>query len=117
MVFNKEIKMRVHGTQAPEGAYNTGLCPKRIGYVCVRFYENASQTGENAWEWDEYHLELPEYGGLDDDIVANLSVYKAEAKAIEDDARRAENTEEVADMAYVNSELALALIELIEIGE
>ena len=58
----------------------------------VRFFQNIKEFSEEkdgvktvGWEWDEYHLEMSAYGGLADDIAANIAQLLTQAKAIEDE--------------------------------
>lgn len=58
----------------------------------VRFFQNIKEFSEekdgvktSGWEWDEYHLEMSSYGGLADDIAANIAQLLTQAKAIEDE--------------------------------
>lgn len=58
----------------------------------VRFFQNIKAFSEEkdgvktvGWEWDEYHLEMNSYGGLAEDVAANLAQLLAQAKAIEDE--------------------------------
>lgn len=62
--------------------------PKKLGKSLVRFFQNIKQvTGEasTGWEWDEYHLEVNTYGGLSEDVAANVAQLMAQAKAAEDE--------------------------------
>ena len=74
--------MRARGDSNP-GSYSISQQPKKPGYVLVRFFENARQaTGEDAsgWEYDEYHLELPESEGTADAINASDGSYREQAR-------------------------------------
>ncbi len=66
--------------------------PKKLGKSMVRFFQNIKEFSEekdgvktSGWEWDEYHLEMSSYGGLADDIAANIAQLLTQAKAIEDE--------------------------------
>lgn len=66
--------------------------PKKLGKSMVRFFQNIKEFSEEkdgvktvGWEWDEYHLEMSAYGGLADDIAANIAQLLTQAKAIEDE--------------------------------
>ena len=68
--------MRVRGDVQPSNAFTLEEQPKKPGYVLVRFFENAHEFTEtqgdltiSGWEYDEYHLELKDTGGLSEDIL------------------------------------------------
>lgn len=82
--------MRVRGDAAPSNAFTLEEQPKKPGYVLVRFFENAQEFTEtqgdltiSGWEYDEYHLELKDTGGLSEDILNSFEGYLAQAKLLE----------------------------------
>ena len=82
--------MRVRGDNAPSNAFTLEEPPKKPGYVLVRFFENAQEFTEtqgdfaiSGWEYDEYHLELKDTGGLSEDILNSFEGYLAQAKLLE----------------------------------
>lgn len=82
--------MRVRGDAAPSNAFTLEEQPKKPGYVLVRFFENAHEFTEtqgdltiSGWEYDEYHLELKDTGGLSEDILNSFDGYLAQAKLLE----------------------------------
>ena len=82
--------MRVRGDVQPSNAFSLEEQPKKPGFFLVRFYENAQPFTErrddltiSGWEYDEYHLELADTGGLQEDILANFDTLLAQAKAEE----------------------------------
>ena len=82
--------MRVRGDAAPSNAFTLEEQPKKPGYVLVRFFENAQEFTEtqgdltiSGWEYDEYHLELEDTGGLSEDILNSFEGYLAQAKLLE----------------------------------
>ena len=82
--------MRVRGDNAPSNAFTLEEQPKKPGYVLVRFFENAQEFTEtqgdftiSGWEYDEYHLELKDTGGLSEDILNSFEGYLAQAKLLE----------------------------------
>lgn len=79
--------MRVRGDNAPSNAFTLEEQPKKPGFALVRFFENVQAFEEtqgdltiSGHEYDEYHLELPLYDGLADDILNNFDGYLAQAK-------------------------------------
>lgn len=79
--------MRVRGDFAPSNAFSLEEQPKKPGIALVRFYENVQEFSEtqgeltvSGYEYDEYHLEMPLYDGLTDDILGNFEGYMAQAK-------------------------------------
>lgn len=50
----------------------------------MRFYENAKTYEEAGWEWDEYHLEMASYPGLESDVMANYDMLMNQAKMLEE---------------------------------
>ncbi len=82
--------MRVRGDVQPSNAFTVEEQPKKPGYVLVRFFENAQEFTEtqgdltiSGWEYDEYHLELKDTGGLSEDILNSFEGYLAQAKLLE----------------------------------
>lgn len=72
--------MRVRGDNQPSAAFTVEAIPNRPGMCLVRFFANAVHFDESGWEYDEYHLELPDTGGLQGDIEGNFDVYFDQAK-------------------------------------
>lgn len=70
--------------------------PKQPGKVLCRFYENARKYKETSaegavvigWQWDEYHLILPDYPGLEADVTANAEALLKEAISAEEEENR-----------------------------
>ena len=84
--------MKVRGGTKPVTAFTLEAIPKKLGKSMVRFFQNIKAFSEEkdgvktvGWEWDEYHLEMNSYGGLAEDVAANLAQLLAQAKAIEDE--------------------------------
>lgn len=82
--------MRVRGDLQPNNAFTLEAMPKRPGYVLVRFYENAKPFEDHqgdltikGYEYDEYHLEMEDTGGLETDVLNNYAALLAQAKALE----------------------------------
>lgn len=82
--------MRVRGDVSPSSAFSLEVQPKHPGFVLVRFYENASPYHEDhggqsvsGFEYDEYHLEMENRPGLEEDITINYNALLAQAKALE----------------------------------
>ena len=82
--------MRVRGDLQPSNAFSLEAQPKKPGYVLVRFYENAKPFEDHqgdltikGYEYDEYHLELEDTGGLETDVLNNFDTLLAQAKALE----------------------------------
>ena len=82
--------MRVRGDNAPSNAFTLEEQPKKPGFALVRFFENVQAFEEtqgeltiSGYEYDEYHLELPMYDGLADDILNSFDGYLAQAKLLE----------------------------------
>ena len=82
--------MRVRGDNAPSNAFMLEEQPKKPGVALVRFFENVQAFEEtqgeltiSGYEYDEYHLELPLYDGLADDILNSYDGYLAQAKLLE----------------------------------
>lgn len=121
--------MKVRGDFMPSNAFTVEERPKRPGYALVRFFENAKPFEETqgdltirGYEYDEYHLELPYYSGLADDVLGNFDSYLTQAKLIE----AQENTipqleQQIADLGEQNAALVAQLAEqddtLIELYE
>ena len=114
--------MRVRGDRSPSAAFTLEKQPKRPGFVLARFYENAvafeeTRDGQTikGWEYDEYHLELADTGGLETDITNSLNSYLEQAKAAERPANW-ETEQRVADLETALCEIDEALIEMYERG-
>lgn len=82
--------MKVRGDNAPSNAFTLEEQPKKPGFALVRFFENVQAFEEtqgeltvSGYEYDEYHLELPLYDGLADDILNSFDGYLAQAKLLE----------------------------------
>lgn len=82
--------MKVRGDNAPSNAFTLEEQPKKPGYVLARFYENAQEFTDtqgdltiSGWEYDEYRLELAQYDGMEEDILAGYDGYLAQAKLLE----------------------------------
>ncbi len=71
--------MRVRGDRQPSASFSVEPIPNRPGMCLARFYANAVPFEESGWEYDEYHLELPDTGGLLVDIEGNFDVYFQQA--------------------------------------
>lgn len=72
----------------------------------MRFYENADAYEETGYEWDEYHLEMPSYSGLENDVEANYDMLISQAKLVEEQSNaesllRAEQAQTRADVEYI----------------
>ena len=79
--------MRVRGDNAPSNAFTLEEQPNHPGFVLARFYENAAPFEETrdglttrGYEYDEYHLELEDRPGLEEDIINGYDGYMAQAK-------------------------------------
>lgn len=79
--------MRVRGDNAPHNAFTLEEQPKKPGYVLARFFEHVVPFEETidgltvrGYEYDEYHLELPNSADLPNDILERYDFYIAEAK-------------------------------------
>ncbi len=79
--------MRVRGDNAPSNAFTLEEQPNKPGFVLVRFFENPEEFTRqmddltiHGWEYDEYHLELEDRPGLDEDIFGNFDGFLAQAK-------------------------------------
>lgn len=83
--------MKVRGDNSPGSAFTLEALPNKPGFVLARFYENAQQFTEqrdegepiHGWVYDEYHLELEDRPGLEEDVRANFDAILAQAKAQE----------------------------------
>lgn len=87
--------MKVKGSAQPQAAYSIEAQPKKQGVCLVRFYENVAEyTDDNAsgWQYDEYHLEMPDTGGLAADVAANFDMLLLQAKTAELGATEAAKT-------------------------
>ena len=98
--------MKVRGEIAPVTAFTLEAIPKKPGKCLVRFYENAEAYADTGYEWDEYHLELVSYPGLENDVEANYEMLMKQAKAVEDQnnaipALQTENAQNRADIEYI----------------
>lgn len=74
--------MKVHGDLKP-GTFFVEKQPKRPGYCLVRFYENSAPyeaEGYTGWQYDEYHLELPDRSDMDAYISNHYHELLQEAK-------------------------------------
>ena len=121
--------MRVRGDNMPSNAFTVEERPKRPGYALVRFFENAEPFEEKqgeltvkGYEYDEYHLELPYYGGLSEDILGNYDAYLAQAKLAEAEKQTIPQLQQqVSDLEQQNTALSAQLAEqddtLIELYE
>jgi len=124
--------MKVRGDNSPPNAFTLEAQPKKPGYVLARFFEHVvpfSETKDgltiSGYEYDEYHLELPDSVNIFNDILEKYDYFLSEAKrqdpAAVDDITQiqlalAELAETQADVQTAN-ELALAeLAELITGG-
>lgn len=93
--------MRVRGDIKPATPFSLEPIPKKPGKMLCRFYQNARKYTETTdgvtvigWQWDEYHLELPDYPGLEADVTANSAALLEQAVHIEKEANRVEDLEE-----------------------
>ena len=113
----------------PSSAFTVEERPKRPGYALVRFFENAEPFEETqgdltirGYEYDEYHLELPYYSGLSEDVLGNFESYLAQAKLAEAQEQTIPNLkQQVADLEDQNATLTAQIAEqddaLIELYE
>lgn len=79
--------MRVKGDLPPAAAFTLDAAPNRPGYCVARFYENAAPytetrngVTESGYVYDEYDMELPMTGTLEDEISAQYETYLEQAK-------------------------------------
>ncbi len=80
--------MRVRGSVAPSNAFTVEEQPNKPGFCLIRFFENVQPCEEErphgkpftGWEYDEYHLEVADYAGLEDDVLNNFDGLLAQAK-------------------------------------
>lgn len=98
--------MKVRGEISPVTAFTLEPIPKKPGKSLVRFYENAKVYEETGYEWDEYHLEMPSYPGLENDVEANYNMLISQAKLVEEQSNaesmlRAEQAQTRADIEYI----------------
>lgn len=106
--------MRVRGDNAPSNAFTLEEQPKKPGFALVRFYENVKAFEEkhdelttSGYEYDEYHLELPLYDGLTDDILNSFDGYLAQAKLLEAESKTIPTLQQqVADLEADKAALA-----------
>ncbi len=82
--------MKVRGDNPPSNAFSIENQPKAPGRVLARFYENVNPFKEKTdgltvegFEYDEYHLELPVSGDMQDYVLNNFDRLFAEAKALD----------------------------------
>ena len=74
--------MKVYGDNKPT-TFTVEKQPKHPGYVFIRFYENAQPYESDTytgWEYDEYHLELPDRSDMDTYIANHYHELLQEAK-------------------------------------
>lgn len=98
--------MKVRGEISPVTAFTLEPIPKKPGKSLVRFYEHAKVYEETGYEWDEYHLEMPAYLGLENDVEANYDMLISQAKLVEEQSNaesmlRAEQAQTRADIEYI----------------
>lgn len=98
--------MKARGEISPVTAFTLEPIPKKPGKSLVRFYENAKVYEETGYEWDEYHLEMPSYPGLENDVEANYDMLISQAKLVEEQNNaesmlRAEQAQTRADIEYI----------------
>ena len=116
--------MKVRGDLPPSGAFTLEEQPNRPGFVLVRFYENARPFEETldgltskGYEYDEYHLELENYGGLSDDIMGNYEGYLAQAKLAEAEGETIPNLlQQVETLENQLTDTQMALCDVYEIA-
>lgn len=105
--------MKVRGDNAPANVFSLEEQPDKVGYCLVRFYENVEAFEEtegnltiSGYEYDEYHLELPFYDGIYDDILGNFDGYFAQAKLAEAEKEIIPNLkQQVSDLQSANEGL------------
>lgn len=105
--------MRIRGDNAPHNAFTLEEQPKKPGYVLARFFEHVVPFEETidgltirGYEYDEYHLELPNSADLYNDILERYDYYIAEAKK-----RDIEPIDELTQIRLAIAELAEAQTE------
>ena len=106
--------MKVRGDNAPANAFSLEEQPDKPGYCLVRFYENVAEFSEtqgeltvSGFEYDEYHLELPFYDGIYDDILGSFDGYFAQAKLAEAEKETIPKLkQQVSDLQSVNEGLS-----------
>lgn len=111
--------MKHRGDNMPSGAFTLEEQPNKEGFVLARFYENVQPFSEthgevtiSGYEYDEYYLELEDYGGLADDITANYAGFLAQAKLAE-----AENVTIPELQNRLESELTDVQLAIVEVYE
>ena len=96
--------MKVRGDNAPANAFSLEEQPDKPGYCLVRFYENVAPFSETQ---GEYHLELPFYDGIYDDILGSFDGYFAQAKLAEAEKETIPKLkQQVSDLQSVNEGLS-----------
>ncbi len=106
--------MKVRGDNAPANAFSLEEQPDKPGYCLVRFYENVEPFTEtqgeltvSGFEYDEYHLELPFYDGIYDDILGSYDGYFAQAKLAEAEKETIPKLkQQVSNLQSVNEDLS-----------
>ena len=98
--------MKVRGEIAPVTAFTLEPIPKKPGKCLIRFYENAEAYEDTGWEWDEYHLEMASYPGLESDVTANYDMLMKQAKLMEQQNNaipmlQTEQAQTRADVVYI----------------
>jgi hypothetical protein len=103
----------------PGNAFSLEEQPKRPGFALVRFYENVREFSEtrdgltvSGYEYDEYHLELPDNGDLQDVVLNEYDRLLGEAKRL--DAEKTPPPDSVmaqlrADIEYISMMTGVAL--------
>ncbi len=80
--------MRVRGSVAPSNAFTVEEQPNKPGFCLIRFFEDVQPYEEEGphgkpitgFEYDEYHLEVADYDGLENDVLNGFDGYLAQAK-------------------------------------
>ena len=105
--------MRVKGSVAPNNAFTVEEQPNKPGFCMIRFYEGVEECHEEhhgrtvtVYEYDEYHLLVEAYDGLEDDILNNFEGYLAQAKLQEAEERAGDLRQQVAELEREKTELA-----------
>ncbi len=82
--------MKVRGDFPPSNVFSVEERPDKPGIALARFFQNARPFTEKqdeltieGYEYEEYHLELPYYQQLEDDIRNNYDTYLESAIAEE----------------------------------
>lgn len=105
--------MRVRGSVAPNNAFTVEEQPDQPGYALIRFYENVGTYQEeqhgktiHGFEYDEYHLLVADYDGLESDIMNTFEGYLAQAKLQEAEGKTIPDLkQQVADLELERAEL------------